>query len=167
MNATTSAANTPEESREPSTEMVPRTGAGHFQWNTGGWFGGQLGGTAWMLVGAGVLAALAPGHAAIWLSCFLVANLVGLSLWRRRDRLSPYVAIQLLLGTCGVVGLVALGMLEWLRPDAARQLSGERRSLFALGIVPLLMTWFAIMEYLARARKAPERAAPAPSEPAA
>ena len=46
-----------------------KRGTGTFQWNAGGWFGGQIGGTAWMLV-AGVL-----GLAI--LVCFLIPNVVG------------------------------------------------------------------------------------------
>ena len=32
------------------TRKISRTGSGQFQWNPGGWFGSQLGGTIWMLI---------------------------------------------------------------------------------------------------------------------
>lgn len=55
----------------------PLLGPGCFQWNTGGWFGSQLGSTAWMLVGAVVLIPHAAEVAGVWLSCFAVANAIG------------------------------------------------------------------------------------------
>ena len=58
-----------EEAMEPK---VPLPGPGRFQWNLGAWYGGQLGGTAWMLVGAIVLMPHAPEVAGVWLVCFAV-----------------------------------------------------------------------------------------------
>ena len=87
-----------------------KRGTGTFQWNAGGWFGGQIGGTAWMLL-AGVLV-LAQGSllGLLILVCFLIPNVVGVVLWRLRDRLSPYPAVQALvvvMGVCSVLTLVA------------------------------------------------------------
>jgi hypothetical protein len=67
----------------------PLPGPGRFQWNLGAWFGGQIGGTAWMLVGAVVLAPHAPEVAGVWLACFAASNAIGSWLWWRRDRLRP------------------------------------------------------------------------------
>src|SRR4051794_27734348 len=91
-------------------------GPGRFQWNMGGWFGPQLGGTAWMLVGAVVLVPHTPEVAGVWLACFAVANAIGSWLWWRRDRLRPYPALQVLLLACGINGLLALVALHLLRP---------------------------------------------------
>ena len=55
----------------------PMTGPGIFQWNTGGWFGAQLGGTVWMLLAAIWMAPLNPWLAVLWLLCFAVVNAVG------------------------------------------------------------------------------------------
>lgn len=96
--------------------LKPLPGPGCFQWSRGGWFGSQLGSTAWMLVGSVVLVPYALGVAGVWLACFAVANAIGTWLWRRRDRLPPYPALQALLATCGVCSLVALAALHVLRP---------------------------------------------------
>lgn len=94
----------------------PMAGPGYFQWDKGGWFGSQLGGTAWMLVGSVVLARQAPEVAGVWLACFAVANAIGARMWWRRDRLRPYPALQALLLLCGIHGVVALVALHALRP---------------------------------------------------
>jgi hypothetical protein len=91
-------------------------GPGHFQWNAGGWFGSQLGGTIWMLIGAAVLLPAAPDVATVWLIGFTVANAIGAWLWRRRDRVRPYPAMQALLLACVASGLAALAALHALRP---------------------------------------------------
>src|SRR5262245_20825119 len=85
----------------------PITGPGYIHWNAGGWFGGQVGGTSWLLVGAAVLAPQAPAVAAIWLAGFAAANAVGLWLWRRRTRFRPHTAFQAMLLACGISGLLA------------------------------------------------------------
>jgi hypothetical protein len=89
---------------------------GRFRWDAGGWLGSQLGGTAWMLVGAAVLAPRAADLVAVWLACFVVPNTVGCWLWRRRDRLRPYPATQALLLACAMSGLLALAALHVMRP---------------------------------------------------
>jgi hypothetical protein len=98
----------------------PMPGPGQFQWNTGGWFGGQIGSTAWMLVGAALLAPQAPAIAAVWLLCFAVPNVVGTWMWWRRDRIRPYPALQLLLLSCLAGGLAALITLDAIRPEGVR-----------------------------------------------
>src|SRR5579871_2566901 len=101
------------------TVKVPMSGPGCFQWNLGAWLGGQLGGTAWMLVGAAILAFEAPAAAAAWLVCFAMANALGAWMWRQRDRLRPYAALQLLVVVVGGCGLLALVALDVLRPEGA------------------------------------------------
>ena len=81
-------------------------------WNAGGWFGAQLGGSLWILI-AGILALrldTQAGIAAIVL--FGVANGLGSFLWTRRDGLSAYAGIQLLLALVGTAGLAAVYVLE-------------------------------------------------------
>jgi hypothetical protein len=131
-------------------------GPGRFQWNAGGWFGSQLGGTTWLFVGAMVLATRALDLAAIWLACFLGANLAGLWLWSRRDRIAPFAALELLLAVCGIAGLAALGGLELFRPELAFQLTGMRHASAVLLGVPLLMAWFLVLEQGERRRRARE-----------
>ena len=68
----------------------------------------QLGGSVWMLV-AGLLSfSEDPIAAATVIVFFTLANLIGTMLWRRRERLSPYAAIQMLFPVLGVFGLVAV-----------------------------------------------------------
>lgn len=142
---------------------TPMQGPGSFQWNAGAWFGGQLGGTAWMLAGAAALAPRAPTVAVAWAAGFVVANAVGAALWSRRDRLMPYPAIQAMLATCGVVGASALAFLHLLHPG----LVVDRRPWYGISDDPLaapglllliaaLMAWLHVMERAGRkARSGP------------
>lgn len=82
------------------------------QWNAGGWFGSQLGASAWMFV-AGALALRQDTAAAlIVLALFVMGNTIGIGLWLRRDRISPYVGIQTLLAVLGLTGLAAVYVLD-------------------------------------------------------
>lgn len=148
----------------PVTEPVP--GPGAFQWNRGGWFGGQLGSTVWLLVGAAFIADQLPWVSVAWLVYFALANSLGTWLWRHRERLRPYPAYQLLLLTVGIIGLIALLTLDLLRPDNVRltltwedgqfRLIDTQPSQFRLGyfsclvILPALMGFTALQEWAAR-----------------
>jgi hypothetical protein len=155
------------------TAKVPMKGPGCFQWNTGGWFGSQLGSTCWMLVGAAQFALHAPLIGITWLLCFTVANAIGTSLWLRRDRLGPYPAIHILLLVIAISGLMALVSFGVLRPaDVRLDLTSENgRSLLGvmgrgdlqklyLGLlvgVPLGLVWAHLMERSAPAARARAR----------
>ncbi len=84
-----------------------KQGPGMFQWNLGGWFGAQVGMSLWIaLLGVALLFASRPVGA--WLIVLaLVANGLGVLLWRRRDRLEPYPALQILLGIGGAAAVIA------------------------------------------------------------
>src|SRR5437867_3891353 len=120
-------------------------GPGHFQWNAGGWFGSQFGGTMWLVVGAAVLAASAPLAALTWAACFVVANAAGWWLWQRRDRLRPYPAMQALVLVCGVVALVAMAALDLIGTDDGMLGKPVRRYL-ALLVFPGLLVLFGWLE---------------------
>src|SRR5262249_26987351 len=128
-------------------------GPGAFQWDAGGWFGSQLGGTLWLLAGAAVLALPAPGVAAVWAACFAGANALGLWLWRRRDRLVPYPALQLLTLCCAACGLLTFVALDAFKP-AGGPLGAADRGYAALLVFPALMALFHLRERAARARGA-------------
>lgn len=130
--------------------ICPLEPTGCFQWNAGAWFGSQLGGSAWMLVGSATMTPGSPILAGAWLACFATANGVGLWLWRRRDRVRPYPAIQALLLTLGVCGVAAWLALWALGTGARAAVGSPRQGIFAMGIVPLLMAWFALMEHHGR-----------------
>jgi hypothetical protein len=121
---------------------------GYFRWNRGGWFGGQLGGTAWLLAAAAAIGFRAPGVAAVFGACFAVANAVGIFLWLRRDSLRPYAAIQLLVLVCGVSSFIAWLTLTWVRPDVVAALGWHSYLVFL--VVPAIMVWFALLERRAR-----------------
>jgi len=83
-----------------------RVGPGRFQWNTGGWFGGQIGSTVWLL---GAAVSLLPAHveaAVVAFLSFLLPNLAGVLLYRRRDRIAPYPALQALVLLVGAVSFL-------------------------------------------------------------
>ena len=82
------------------------------RWNPGGWLGGQVGGSCWMLV-AGLLSVPAnPTAASIVLGLFALANLIGWLIWRRRAAMSPYAGLQLLVPVLGITGLSAVYVLD-------------------------------------------------------
>lgn len=70
------------------------SGPGRFQWEIGGWFGGVVGGSAWLVPVAVILAF--NGQATLALlpagSCLLMLA-VGTVLWQRRDRVRPFPAL--------------------------------------------------------------------------
>ena len=106
-------------------------------WNAGGWFGGQIGATVWMLV-AGVLAAvrdLRTGMVVVLL--FVIPNVVGLVLWVSR-KLSCYASTQILIGVSGVCGLATVYVLEranaWMQIQTGGQVSAHSGS-WIIGLV--------------------------------
>jgi hypothetical protein len=89
----------------------PRLGPGRFQWNTGGWFGAQLGSTIWLLGATAILLPKYAGAGAVALFCFLAPNVFGLILYLNRSRIAPYPAIQWLIfgiGSASVIFVVYL-----------------------------------------------------------
>jgi hypothetical protein len=73
-----------------------RAGEGTLQWSAGGFFGSQLGATLWIALLGGLLVPLEPLLGLGILALCLLANALGLGLWRRRATLAPHTAIQLL-----------------------------------------------------------------------
>jgi hypothetical protein len=139
----------------------PMPGPGCHQWNTVAWFGGQVGCTAWMLVGAAMLAREAREVAVVWAACFCAANAAGSRLWSRRRRLRPFPAIQIGFLVCGVSGVLALVTLHVRRPGlrvtqpAGVQLSEEPWLIPAfLVLVLLLMAQSSFLEWGARKERA-------------
>jgi hypothetical protein len=131
------------------TERNDRTTG--FRWNGGAWFGAQIGGTLWLLVGAGVLVRT-PGVAAVWLASFVLANGIGIALWRRRDRIAPHAAMQRLFAVTGACALVAM-----IAADQAGLLAGSRgiapsrwAAYTAILVYPLLMLVFFMRERKSR-----------------
>lgn len=117
----------------------------NLEWNTGGWFGSQLGGTVWILIAA----AISSGHdlstGVILLILFLLPNIVGLLLWRQR-KLTCYQSIQILFALCGFSGLLAIFVLDrnglWLEIQTGGAISKEAGYLLLSITILVVMAWF-------------------------
>ena len=83
-----------------------------FQWNAGGWFGAQLGGTCWMLIAGILLVSRDAGVAVATLAVFATVNLIGTIVWTQRARLQPLPAIQGLVVLSGVGATLATYIME-------------------------------------------------------
>lgn len=125
-----------------------KPGEGVFQWNRGGWFGAQIGATAWLVLLGLLLLPQSPMLGALILSLGLAPNALGVVLWRRRHELAPYPALQILLGACGVAALVSLLAVRSFGPGEP---SFDMPSVASLLIYPLLMGVFHFRERSARA----------------
>jgi hypothetical protein len=106
-------------------------------WNVGGWFGGQLGGTVWMLV-AGILTAIRDFPIGMFVVLlFAIPNVIGIVLWLSR-KLSCYASTQLLIGVSGVCGLVTVYALEnanaWIQIQTGGHVSAQS-SYWIIGLV--------------------------------
>jgi hypothetical protein len=77
------------------------TGPDGVPWVRGAWFGGQVGGTAWMLTGFVIYVWQVPWIGLLFLAGFAGANALGFWLWRRRDRFRFFLAVQIMLLVCG------------------------------------------------------------------
>jgi hypothetical protein len=107
-----------------------------------GWWGAQLGASAWMLGSALMFFSKAPGVAAALLGCFVAMNLFGWVLWRSRERFSAYAAIQSFCAGAGLFTSIAIAVLdvsghlgEW-EPRFASQ---PHAVYFVLLLFPLVM----------------------------
>ncbi len=89
----------------------PRNGVG-LRWNTGGWFGAQIGGTLWMLISALVLWWADAPEALLVLVCCAIPNLLATGIWIRRDRWRPLTAILTLFALIGAFSLAAIVVLD-------------------------------------------------------
>ncbi len=116
------------------------------QWSRGGWLGAQLGGTAWILV-AGILSLWVDVTTAMAvIALFVFANVIGMAIWRRRETLSAYAGIQIVLPIVGIVGLAAVYLLDRAGIFESIQVGGtvSARSTYGIIIlvVPALMLFF-------------------------
>jgi hypothetical protein len=91
---------------------TPKEGSGKFQWNTGGWFGAQIGSTLWLLLLGMILLNKNVIIGSIILLFFILPNMMGWIIWSERHRIEPYPAIQALLGMIGFSSLFAVIILD-------------------------------------------------------
>ena len=131
--------------------QVQRNGA--FSWNAGGWFGSQIGATAYVTL-IGLIVLFDEPRTGLWLFlCGAIPNMIGYALWRRRDRLRPYPAIQLLLMTVFVFTAVFMTLIFTIisEPLYEKYFHGIRfYHLAILGIFPAMMASFHRLEMLNR-----------------
>lgn len=117
-------------------------------WNRGGWLGGQVGGSCWMLI-AGLLSIPANLGAAIAvLGLFALANFLGWLVWRRRESLSPYKGLQMLIPILGATGIAAVyvldsaGIYESIQVGASVTASETIAVLIGVVVVLMIMFWW-------------------------
>lgn len=117
-------------------------------WNRGGWLGGQVGGSCWMLV-AGLLSIPANLDAAIAvLGLFALANFLGWLVWRRLESLSPYKGLQMLIPILGAIGIAAVyvldsaGIYESIQVGASVTASETIAVLIGVVVVLMIMFWW-------------------------
>jgi len=115
------------------------------EWNAGGWFGGQLGGTVWILVAAALSAFHDVSIGGVLLGLFLVPNIVGYLFWRTRWW-SCYAATQWLIGLMGICGLLAVYVLDrgslWLEIQTGGSGSAQSGYFIVGGVFALMMLVF-------------------------
>lgn len=113
------------------------------EWNLGSWFGAQLGSTAWILIASVLTVARDFRTGALVFAVFLVPNIVGTVLWRRREHLSCSIALQVLLPAIGVCGLLAVYILDrtnhWLAIQSGGSVSAPWGYAIIILVVALLM----------------------------
>ena len=124
-----------------------------FQWNLGGWLGGQLGGTCWILVAAIMAFSRDPQIAAVLLGLFAAPNLIGWRLWAARARLSPLKAMQALVLIAGAFGLAAVFVLERSNLWDAIQVGGRTSASSMYGVIlTVVATLLALFHLISRQR---------------
>ena len=116
-----------------------------FSWNAGGWFGSQLGCTLWLLILGVVLLSKDLFAAWVCVGSFVVLNAWGLYLWRGREKLIAYAAMQrFLLATSVIIALVVVvvnsrGVSE---PPAPGALVSTYLPYWTIAVAPGLMLIF-------------------------
>lgn len=115
------------------------------EWNSGGWFGSQLGGTAWILVAAAISLGHEISTGIILVLLFLAPNIIGLILWRQR-KLTCYQSTQILFALCGFFGLLSVYVLDhsnlWLEIQKGGAISTEAGYFLLTVTVLVVMAWF-------------------------
>jgi hypothetical protein len=134
-------------------EVVTMTESNQMQWNIGGWLGAQLGGTIWTLV-AGILSLWVDVTTAIIIiALFVLANVIGMAIWRRRDKLSAYTGVQILLPIVGAVGLATVYVLESSNIFESIQVGGTVSARSTYGLIVLVIAVLMLVFYFQFGRK--------------
>ena len=122
------------------------------QWNAWSWFGPILGSTLWLLLSAVFLLNRSGELAALVLVLFVLANVVGVWLWRVRERLSVFAAFQVFLVTFWVCGIAAIYAIDRAGHWATLAVGG-RNNISAWGAYVLLTILVAALMVMFRIRQ--------------
>ncbi len=123
------------------------TETNQMQWNLGGWLGAQVGSTIWILV-AGILSLWVDVNTGLLvIALFMIANLAGMAIWRRREALSAYTGIQILLPIVGVVGLAAVYTLDRSSIYESIQVGGTVSAQSSYGLIVLVVAALMVLFY--------------------
>ncbi len=138
---------------EPAQEDLAMPESNPMRWNLGGWLGAQVGGTVWVLV-AGILSLWldVPTGVAV-IALFVFANVIGMAIWWRREKLSAYAGIQILLPIVGLVGLAAVYALERSGIYESIQVGGTVSARSTYGIIILVVPALMLIFYFKFGRK--------------
>lgn len=129
------------------------TESNQMQWNLGGWLGAQLGCTAWILV-AGVLSLRVDlDTGLVVIALFIVANGIGMAIWRSRERLSAHAGLQMLVPIIGVVGLAAVYVLDRAGIYETIQVGGTVSARSSYGAIISVVAALMLMFYFQFGRK--------------
>jgi hypothetical protein len=118
--------------------------APRFVWNAGAWFGTQVGCTAWLFVFGAALLRDDGGFAALAFGGGALLTGLGVLLWSRRAKLSPFAAYQLLFAALAVV-LTVLTVLANTRGLQTPVPPGSLSAYWAIAIPPAMMGLFAVV----------------------
>lgn len=137
-------------------EKKAREGSGHFHWNAGGWYGGQIGSSCWILLAGLLLLFKELVLGLILIVCFSLINLFGTMLWTRRDRIAPYPAVQCLILLNGVFAFFTIILVDHLErvSDLDPRYVNMPGWVYAMLLMfPGMMLMFHLMEKQARKQR--------------
>lgn len=133
-------------------KKLAKTEPGQFQWQMGGWFGGLVGGSAWLIPTAAILAFNGQSTLAwVPLGCCLIVSFVGCALWCLRDRVRPFPALMVILTLFSITTPLAwFAVAANAMPESLASLNWPRtRMIDAMVtlICPAIIVAFCLREY--------------------
>jgi len=136
-----------------NTESNPHddrlAGPGQIQWNAGGWFGGAIGGSAFMVIVSGFLIAYDQVTLAlIPLASFAIVLGVSIVFWNLKNRIYPFTGLFCILAVMAIVIPIT-----WITVEAMASQNALRAmnwpdsdwiTVFVCALVPCVMLkfWF-------------------------
>jgi len=132
------------------TENGTQPKSGAFRWNAGGWFGAQIGATAWIALLGILLLFDAPLLGVLVLALATAPNVIGIILWRTRERVGPYPATQILVAVSGAFALLTFVSLDVAGRIFILRAGAGRHVYWILLVYPALMLVFHLRDRAAR-----------------